>query len=64
MAAHNEINRLKPILDDLSMEIKYVDKLNSRLLIRDIPLNKDKSQRIENLIRQNLNGVDKSIITI
>jgi len=64
VADHNEISRLKPMLDGLGMEVKQIDKLNPRLLIKDIPESTDKARFVEDLVRQNLNGLGKEDVRL
>ncbi|KMQ89544.1 putative 50 kda protein in type i retrotransposable element r1dm [Lasius niger] len=53
----DKIGRLKPMLNNLGMEVKNVDKLNPRLRIRDIPSGTDKSSFVKDLIKQNLEEI-------
>lgn len=40
VASHDELNKLKPML--ISMSVRNIDKLNPRLLVRDIPAEVEK----------------------
>ncbi|KMQ90176.1 reverse transcriptase [Lasius niger] len=64
VADQDEISRLRPMLDNLGMEVKRVDKLNPRLRIRDIPVGTDKSLFVKDLIKQNLDGASEEDIRL
>lgn len=54
VAEKEDLNKLRPMLGSIGMEVKQLDRLNPRLLIRDIPAETDKQQFVENLVKQNL----------
>lgn len=58
VAEKEELNKLRPMLSHIGMEVKQVDKLNPRLIVRDIPAEVDKQQFVENLVKQNLDGTN------
>lgn len=64
VAGHEELDKLKPVLNQMGMEVKTIDKLNPRLRVRDIPTGLDKQQFISDLVRQNLSGADASSVRL
>lgn len=64
MTDQDEIGRLNPMLNNLGMEVKNVDKLNPRLRIRDISSSTDKSSFVKDLIKQNLEGVSEDKVRL
>lgn len=64
VAGRDELDKLRPMLDNLGMDVKRVDKLNPRLTIRDIPPNTDRSRLIGDLIKQNLDGVSEDDVRL
>lgn len=57
VAGRDELDRLKPMLSNLGMDVRHVDKLNPRLKVRDIPSDIDRSRFVGDLIKQNLEGI-------
>lgn len=64
VAGRDELDRLKPMLDSLGIDVKHVGKLNPRLMIRDIPSSVDGPQLVKDLIRQNLDGVADDVVRL
>lgn len=64
MAERNELNKIKPALESVGLEVKHFDKLSPRLLIRDVPADLDREQFVRGLIKQNANEFPESDIKL
>lgn len=56
--------KIGPALNSVGMKIKQMEKLNPRLLVKDIPSDVNKEQFVQCLIRQNCNGNDNDKIKV
>lgn len=52
-ACPSTLDKIKPMLSDTGMKVKQLEKLNPRLMIRDIPADIERTQFIECLMKQN-----------
>lgn len=57
VAAPSELDKLKPMLDNLGMNVRQFGRLNPRLIIRDVPTDMDREAFVSCLISQNLRGL-------
>lgn len=64
VAARDDLDKLQPMLDKIGMDVRRVDKLNPRLIVRDIPVDINKQHFIKDLIKQNLDGVNEEDVKL
>lgn len=64
MAERNELNKIKPALESVGLEVKHFDKLSPRLLIRDVPADLDKEQFVKGLVKQNASEFPESDVKL
>lgn len=54
-----EIDKIRPLLENTGLSAKQFEKLNPRLIVRDIPSSVDKDQFVNFLVKQNMQDADK-----
>lgn len=58
VAQPSEIEKIKPALKDTGLRIRQFERINPKLVVRDIPSAVEKSQVVEAIVSQNMEGVD------
>lgn len=64
VAARDDLSKLKPMLDEIGMDVKHIDRLNPRLVIRDIPADIDKQHFLRDLVKQNLESTNEGDVKL
>lgn len=62
MAAPSELSKIKLALSGLGLDIRQVNGINPRLIVRDVPAELSKEDFIAGLVKQNLGGTDTAEI--
>lgn len=57
IAEKRELEKIKPVLSNAGLKAKRFDKLNPRLIVRDIPMDIDRGDLVKSLVQQNLKDV-------